>query len=39
MSTDAVEATKAKMPDKLEPTKGKSHDSDKKVDNKVSISK
>lgn len=38
MSTDATEATKAKMPDELEPTKGKSHDSDKKVDNKASRS-
>ncbi|XP_032415697.1 tryptophan 5-hydroxylase 1-like [Xiphophorus hellerii] len=37
MSTDTAEATKAKMPDKLEPTKGKSHDSDKKVDNKVTL--
>uniref|UniRef100_A0A3B3U383 Tryptophan hydroxylase 1b n=1 Tax=Poecilia latipinna TaxID=48699 RepID=A0A3B3U383_9TELE len=39
MSADAAEAAKAEMPDELEPTKGKSHDSDKKFDNKASISK
>ncbi|XP_016535238.1 tryptophan 5-hydroxylase 1-like isoform X2 [Poecilia formosa] len=37
MSADAAEATKAEMPDELEPTKGKSHDSDKKFDNKVTM--